>query len=101
VRRAGPWLITVLGAALIVAGVVVFAAAHSGSGDFGWSAYVPLSQTQERSRNAVTFANGVIVLWTGQHLVGAGLLVLGVLVLVGAGGWLLGRRAGRRSAPGA
>jgi hypothetical protein len=40
------------------------------------------------------------VLWTGQHLLGAGLLVLGLLVLAGVGGWLLGRRTGRRSAAG-
>jgi len=35
------------------------------------------------------------VLWTGTHLVGAGLLVLGLLVLAGLAGWLFGRRAGR------
>ena len=36
------------------------------------------------------------MLWTGGHLVGAGLAVLGALVLAGVGGWLLGRRSGLR-----
>ena len=35
------------------------------------------------------------VMWTRGHLLGAGLVVLGLLVLVGVGGWWIGRRAGR------
>jgi hypothetical protein len=33
------------------------------------------------------------VLWTGTHLLGAALVVLGLLVLTAVGGWLVGRRS--------
>jgi heme/copper-type cytochrome/quinol oxidase subunit 1 len=98
-RRAAPWLLGALGVVLVVAGVVVFAAANRGPADVGWTSYSPL---QEGSRGAyqsslmLTFGDGTAVLWTGRHLLGAGLGVGGLLVLVGLGGWLLGRRAGRR-----
>jgi heme/copper-type cytochrome/quinol oxidase subunit 1 len=98
VRRAVPWLVALLGAALVVAGVVVFASANRGPVDFGWTAYAPLEQTRDAYQSVVSFTDGATVLWTGQHVLGAGLLVLGLLVLVGAGCWLLGRRAGRRGA---
>jgi heme/copper-type cytochrome/quinol oxidase subunit 1 len=98
VRRAVPWLVALLGAALVVAGVVVFAAANRGLVDFGWTAYAPLEQTQQAYQRAITFTDSATVLWTGQHLLGAGLLVLGLLVLIGVCCWLLGRRAGRREA---
>ncbi len=35
------------------------------------------------------------VLWNRQHAIGAGLAVLGLLVLAGLGGWFLGRRTAR------
>jgi heme/copper-type cytochrome/quinol oxidase subunit 1 len=98
VRRAVPWLVAGLGAALVVAGVLVFAAANRGPMDFGWTSYAPLQETQTAYLSAVTFADGTVV-WTGQHLLGAGLLVLGLLLLTGVGGWLLGRRTGRRTTP--
>ena len=95
-RRAVPWLIALLGAALAVAGVIVFAAANRGPVDVGWSSYAPLTRDVGEHRSIVTFSDGVTVLWTRQHLLGAGLVVAGLLVLAGVGGWLLGRRAGRR-----
>lgn len=95
-RRAVPWLVAGVGAVLAVAGALVFAAANRGPADFGWSAYAPLRETRADYSNAVTFSDGA-VLWTRQHLLGAGLLVLGLLVLTGAVAWLLGRRAGRRT----
>jgi heme/copper-type cytochrome/quinol oxidase subunit 1 len=98
VRRAIPWLVAGIGAALAVAGVLVFAVANRGPADFGWSSYAPLQETQSAYVSAVTFSEGS-VLWTGQHLLGAGLLVVGLLVLTGALAWLLGRRAGRRETP--
>jgi heme/copper-type cytochrome/quinol oxidase subunit 1 len=98
VRRAIPWLVTGCGVVLVVAGVLVFAAANRGPVEFGWASYAPLQETQSAYLNAVTYSDGT-VLWTGQHLLGAGLVVLGLLVLTGAGAWLLGRRAGRRGSP--
>jgi heme/copper-type cytochrome/quinol oxidase subunit 1 len=100
VRRAVPWLVTGCGAVLLVAGVLVFAAANRGPAAFGWSSYTPLQETQTAYLNAVTFSDGT-VLWTGQHLLGAVLAVLGLLVLTGSAAWLLGRRAGRRGMRGA
>ena len=97
-RRALPWLLLGCGAVLALAGVLVFAAANRGPADFGWTAYAPLQKVGADYVNAVTFSDGS-VLWTAQHLLGAGLLVLGLLVLTGAGAWLLGRRAGRRAGP--
>jgi heme/copper-type cytochrome/quinol oxidase subunit 1 len=97
VRRAVPWLVAGLGAGLVVAGVLVFAAANRASADFGWRSYSPLQETQTTSLTAVTFSDGT-VLWTGQHLLGAGLAVLGLLVLTSVAAWLLGPRAGRREA---
>jgi heme/copper-type cytochrome/quinol oxidase subunit 1 len=100
VRRAVPWLVAGLGAALVVAGVLVFAAANRGPMDFGWASYAPLQETQSAYLSAVTFAGGTVV-WTGQHVLGAGLLVLGLLLLTALGGWLLGVRTGRRTTPSA
>jgi len=98
VRRAIPWLVSGLGAVLAVAGVLVFAAANRGPQDFGWTAYAPLQEVGSDYVNGVTFSDGA-VLWTPEHLLGAGLLVLGLLLLTGAGAWLLGRRAGLRARP--
>ena len=98
-RRALPWLIAGSGAVLVEAGIAVFATAGHEPSDFGWSAYAPLEPTQAPSAT-YTFVDSATVLWTGQHLLGAGLLVLGLLVLAGVGGWLLGLRTGRRSPPG-
>ena len=91
-RRALPWLLVGLGAVLIETGVALFAAANRGSAgaDFGWSAYTPLEPTRD-PHDTFTFVDTATVWWTQQHL-------LGLLALVGVGGWLLGQRAGRRSA---
>ena len=99
-RRAIPWMVTGCGALLVVAGAVVFAAANRAPADFGWSAYTPLRESRSGYLSAVsvTLSDGA-VLWTRQHELGAGLVVLGLLVLTGALAWLLGRRAGRRGTP--
>jgi hypothetical protein len=96
VRRALPWAVAVLGTALAVAGVAVFwrtnttpAVAYGGS-------HAPLTEAYD-STLTVTFDGGT-VLWTRGHLVGAGLLVAGALVLAAVGGWVLGRRSARRGA---
>ena len=94
-KRAFPWLVTGLGAVLAIAGVLVFAAANRGPADFGWTSYTPLQETPTTYLSAVTFSDGS-VLWTRGHLLGASLLVVGLLVLTAAPAWLLGRRAGRR-----
>ena len=92
-----PWLAIGLGVVLLVGGVVVFWIANSAG--FGWTAYTagyaPLESGAYESDLQLTFSHGS-VLWTWQHALGAGLAVLGLLVLVGVGGWLVGRRSAAR-----
>ncbi|MGY1695959.1 MULTISPECIES: hypothetical protein [unclassified Geodermatophilus] len=96
-RRALPWGLGLLGAALAVAGVAVFwwtnthpAAAGIPRGS------APLEPVDAYdSTLTLTFDDGWAVLWDRGHLVGAGLLVAGALVLAGVGGWVLGRRSAR------
>ena len=99
-RRSGSWAAGALGALLVVAGVLVFAAANRGAGDFGWVTYAPLEQNEpvpySSSLGLTYFPEGWQVAWTGTHLLGAGLVVLVLAVLCG---WLPGRRAERRVRP--
>ncbi|MGY1856226.1 hypothetical protein [Modestobacter sp. SYSU DS0290] len=99
-RRAVPWLVLALGAGLAVAGVTTFWVANTRPP--AWTAYsgsyeplVPGTVVAYESDLTLTFDAGPTVLWTQQHVVGCGLLLAGLLVLVGLGGWVLGRRSGR------
>jgi hypothetical protein len=93
-RRVGPWVVGLLGAGLAVAGVAVFWATNLAPADGpGWFAYAPLVPGDAAPSGTV---DGWAVLWTRGHLVGAGLLMLGLLVIVGTAGWSLGRRSSRR-----
>ena len=100
-RRTAPWFAGALGALLIVAGVFVFAAANRAAGEFGWfsGGYVPLEPGDpvpySSTFHLTYFESGWDVRWTGTHLIGAGLVVLGALVLAALGGWLAGRRVRR------
>ena len=96
-RRALPWAVAALGLALVIAGVAVFWRANvPGTVVYGGS-YAPLTPTRAyESSLELTFAD-VDVLWSSENLLGAGLAVLGALVLAGVGGWALGRRSGRRA----
>jgi heme/copper-type cytochrome/quinol oxidase subunit 1 len=90
-------VLTALGVALLVTGAVVFATTDPVRPvDFGWYAYAPLSEEQAAysSTLRIAFDDGRVV-WTGGRLVGAGLVVAGLLVLAGLTGWAVGRRAGR------
>jgi hypothetical protein len=99
VRRAAPWLVLAAGLALVAGGIVVFWQAgladlrttvYSGS-------YAPLTpDVGYRSELSLSFDGAV--LWTRGHVIGAGLVLAGVLPLVGLAGWAIGRRAGRRAA---
>jgi hypothetical protein len=100
VRRALPWAVAVLGAALAVAGVAAFwwtttrhpTVTHDGSS-------APLLPVDSASESTLTrTSGGGSVLWESGHLVGAGLLVAGALVLAAVSGWALGRRSTRRGA---
>jgi heme/copper-type cytochrome/quinol oxidase subunit 1 len=97
VRRLLPWTVAAVGIAFAVAGVLVFAAGNRvlvGGADFGWTSYAPLQPGDPAPDRTLTFGDGWTVLWTGRHVVGAGLLVLGLLTLSALGGWLLGSRRG-------
>jgi hypothetical protein len=96
VRRALPWLGAGLGVVLAAAGVAVFWATNLSGGGAGggggrWAAYAPLEPGDPPPPGA-----GWQVSWTGGHLLGAALLVAGLLVLAAVAGWLLGRRSARR-----
>jgi hypothetical protein len=99
-RRALPWVLAGLGAALLVAGIALFWLANIAPlGGSGWVAYAPLEPGDPQpytSSLTVTFDDWSVS-WGRQHVLGALLAVGGLLVLAGVGGWLLGRRAGRRA----
>ncbi|TFV90838.1 hypothetical protein E4P40_06805 [Blastococcus sp. CT_GayMR20] len=97
-----PLLVGALGWVLVAAGSTVFWVADQ-PGDAGWTAYSgsyqPLPAGDEAYRSELVLGLDGAVLWTGTHLLGAGLLVLGLLVLAGLAGWLFGRRAGTPRVP--
>jgi len=98
VRRALPGIVAALGVVLVVTGIAVFAAANASPADFGWTSYAPLAPLTPAPSDTTTYVSGSdwAVLWTAGHFLGAGLVVVGALLLAATGGWLLGRRAGRR-----
>ncbi|MCZ2814598.1 hypothetical protein [Modestobacter sp. VKM Ac-2984] len=95
-RRAAPRAVLALGAALCALGVALFWRANQPGSptDGGWAAYTPLpAGTAYQSSLTLSFDDDRwAVLWTAGHVVGAGLAVVGLLVLSGLAGWLLGRR---------
>ncbi|WP_156119084.1 hypothetical protein [Modestobacter caceresii] len=100
-RRAAPRLVLALGAVLCALGVALFWRANRPGppADGGWAAYTPLpAETAYQSRLTLSFDDDRwAVLWTAGHVLGAVLVVAGLLVLSALAGWLLGRRrAGRR-----
>jgi hypothetical protein len=85
------------GTALAVAGVVVLWWADTARWVTYGGSYTPLvpGGSSAYESRLVLGLDGA-VLWTWRQAVGAGLVVLGLLVLAAVGGWVLGRRAGRR-----
>lgn len=71
--------------ALLIAGLLVFFTGR-GTASFGWFAYAPLSSDSFRG------AFGGVVIWSHREAVGAGLVVLGLIVGAASAGYLLGRR---------
>lgn len=81
------WVSLVLGAAalvLLVGGVVVFLSGRDPA-SFGWYAYSPLTDS-----GSFPGLDGA-VMWSRRQLVGAGLVVLGLVLTAGTAGYLLGR----------
>lgn len=96
-RRALPWTVAGLGLVLVVTGVAVFWWTNTRVAvSTGWSTYAPLEEVDSayESTLTLTFDRGWLV-WDTGHLAGAGLAVLGALLLAVAGGWALGRRSVR------
>ncbi|NEK58388.1 hypothetical protein GCU56_10945 [Geodermatophilus sabuli] len=101
-RRAAPWVVAGLGGLLAVAGVVVFWLANTATWTVYGGSYAPLVPEGSPAAYQSRLVLGVdgSVLWTWRHAAGAGLLVLGLLLLAAVGGWALGRRSGRRDTSG-
>lgn len=78
--------VTVAALVLVVAGAGVFVLAPTAVTDFGWTAYTPLTSGSDFA----DFARKSYL--TEQHLVGAGIAVLGFILLAGAVGFRLGSR---------
>ena len=106
-RRVPPGAFALLGFALLVAGVTVLNVADRGPADSGWTAYTgsyaPLEgaprryvEMDEAYTSELTISLDGVLPWTTGHLVGAGLVVGGLVVLAALGGWWFGRgRAAR------
>jgi hypothetical protein len=101
-----PVLLAALGGVLAGAGVTVFwltntrtvfwlTNTRTGDRTVYDGSYAPLEPgSAYESGLSLDFA-GWTVLWTGGHLLGAVLTVVGLLLLAAVGGWWLGSRRGR------
>lgn len=96
-RRAGPLVVAGAGTALVLVGVVVFTFANSGpfGGTRHTGSYAPLEPGADAYESELSLTFDGSVLWTWGQAAGAGLVVLGLLVLAALAGWWLGRRGGR------
>ncbi len=92
-RRALPWVVTALGLALVVVGVAVaWPTGAPGTVTYGGS-YEPLLPAGRAYTSTLELTvDGTVTWWTAGDLTGAGLAVLGALVLAAVAGWALGRR---------
>jgi hypothetical protein len=94
VSRDLPWAVGVSGLGLVVGGVALFVVGNR-QAEVGWTAYGPdlgASDAYE-SRLQLTFIDGPVVLWTWTSALGAGLALLGLLLLAALTGWVVGRRS--------
>ena len=110
-RRHLPGIIAAFAFVQVLVGVVVFEVGErSGSpANFGWTAYAPLPAESYwttysappaeayGSQLTLGFYDGGAVLSSGGQVLGAVLVVVGLLVLTAVGSWLAGRRS---AAPG-
>ena len=95
--RRLPCLVASLAGLLVLAGGVAFALANRPRDVVYEGSYAPLEAVEApySSSLSLTFDDGWSVTWTGGHLLGAGLILLGLLGLAALGGWALGRHASR------
>lgn len=95
-RRPLPWAVALLGLALVVGGVALYVAGDQPV-DLGWSSATPAPAPPDayQSRLELTFSGGAEVLWTQPSTIGAGLALLGLLVLAALAGWAVGVRSSR------
>jgi heme/copper-type cytochrome/quinol oxidase subunit 1 len=80
------YLVLVVGVVMVVAGGAVLLLAPTAVPVYGWTAYTPLSSGTDYSRTSYL---------TQQHLIGALVVVVGLIVVAAAIGFRLGAR--RRS----
>jgi hypothetical protein len=99
VSRGLLWAAAVLGLVLVAGGVVLFVLGNQPA-DFGWSAYRPNPWPPDayESRLQLSFDDGPAVLWTRTSALGAGIALVGLLVLAVLAGWVAGLRSARNRA---
>lgn len=103
-NRTLPGSLAALGAVLVVGGAALFWFDQPWPGRpaaYGWSSYEPLRPGMHMPGAYVDSYSPILggaVFWTGRDLLAVGLVVLGLLVLTGVGGWLLGRSGGAGAA---
>ena len=96
-RRGLPWAAAGLGIALALSGLALVLTSDAEPVTVYTGSYSPLdAETLDEYRSVLELTYDGTVSWTVAQLVGAGLLVVGLLLLSAVGGWV----AGRRSRPG-
>ncbi len=95
-RRSLPWAVAALGLALVVVGVTV-AWPTAGPGEVTYEAtYEPLLPSGSAHRSSLELTvDGTVTWFNAGDLAGAGVALVGALLLAAAGGWALGVRAAR------
>ena len=97
--RGLAWAASTLGLALVAAGVALYVLGNQPAG-VGWSAYGPhpWPPGAYESRLLLSYDEGPAVLWTRTSALGAGIALVGLLVLAVLAGWVAGLRSARNSA---
>jgi hypothetical protein len=98
VRRAVPGLVAALGVLLVLTGLVLVGTAGADPVTAYDGTYAPLADSGAY-RSVLTLTVEGALVWTRTQVVGAGVAVLGLLLLAAVAGWLLGLRVGRRARP--
>ena len=92
-----PRVVAGLGAVLVLVGLAVALTSGRDPVTTYTGSYSPLEADDvDAYQSVLTLTYDATIRWTVGQLVGAGLLVAGLLLLTAVGGWVAGRRTARR-----